>query len=174
MNSAADSKAGLHRLVLALSDEKRAETGRFSSQDCPPQPCLGQYRRFLKLYQHLLAATTGPLEGSMERRRAARFGLNMPVICQCENEHGRARELGGFSRNISTTGLFVAAPGAPSERTPVAVTVLLPPLHKSDGHALQLKSKGLVVRAEPDGFAVSCEFGKTENLPFNLAAPIRD
>jgi len=111
-----------------------------------------------------MAAKTERLtEGSMERRRSVRFDLNVPVICRYKNKRGRAHAFGGFSRDISERGLFVVGPSVPPEGKAVAVRVLLLHMHKADGHGLQLKSKGLVIRTEPGGFAVSCRFVNTEN-----------
>ena len=100
--------------------------------------------------------------GSVNRRGSVRFELHMPVICRWRDGQGGPHEIGGFSRDISTAGVFVASPAPPPEETDVTLEVLLPALGGAASHGLQLQSAGKVVRVDhgmaAPGFAVRCEF----------------
>jgi hypothetical protein len=100
--------------------------------------------------------------GSVNRRSSVRFAMQMPVICRWKDHNGSPHEIGGFSRDISTAGLFVLSSAPPTDRTDVSVDVLLPALGGGTSHGLHLQSEGKVVRVEhreaATGFAVRCEF----------------
>src|ERR1700737_826016 len=106
--------------------------------------------------------------GYVNRRRSVRFELHMPVICRWKDHQGSPHEIGGFSRDVSTAGLFVLSPMPPPEGTDVTVEVLLPALGRATSHGLKLQSEGEVVRVEQGkaatGFAVRCEFGNIDAL----------
>ena len=90
----------------------------------------------------------------------------MPVICKCE-QGGNGNEIAGFSRNISTTGVFVmGCASTPAQGTAVEVEVLLPPFN-AHSQPIQLKSLGRVVWGTAGGgrpgFAVACPFGISED-----------
>lgn len=91
----------------------------------------------------------------------------MPVICKCKQEdHGN--EIAGFSRNISTTGVFViGCASTPAEGTVVEIEVLLPPFN-AHSQPIQLKSQGQVVWGGTavgggSGFGIACPFGISED-----------
>ena len=104
----------------------------------------------------------------MNRRRSVRFELQVPVICRWKDHQGSAHEIGGFSRDISTAGLFVLSSMPPPDGTDVSVEVLLPALGGDTSRGLRLQSEGEVVRVEhgeaETGFAVRCEFGSVDDL----------
>jgi hypothetical protein len=104
----------------------------------------------------------------VDRRGSVRFELHMPVICRWKDHQGNQHEIGGFSRDISTAGMFVLSSGLPPDGTDVSVEVLLPPLGGATSRGLQLRSVGEVVRVEQGeaatGFAVRCEFGSVDEL----------
>jgi len=106
--------------------------------------------------------------GSVNRRSSVRFAMQMPVICRWTDPQGSPHEIGGFSRDISTAGLFVLSSEPPPDGTDVRVEVLLPALGGGTSRGLQLQSKGEVVRVEHGeavrGFAVCCEFGSVDGL----------
>ena len=108
----------------------------------------------------------------MNRRRSVRFELHMPVICRWKDQLGSQHEIGGFSRDISTAGLYVLSSAPPPDGTDVGVEVLLPALGGAF-RGLQLQSKGVVVRVEQaeaaTGFAVRCEFASVDGLELKSA-----
>ncbi len=97
----------------------------------------------------------------VERRKAARFLLRVPVIFKWNDERGQSHEGTGFSRDVSTSGIFVMT----DIRTPFGVAieldVLLPPLQDS-GTSLRLSAAGIVLRVTdaegPRGFASTSDF----------------
>lgn len=102
----------------------------------------------------------------MERRHARRFELRVPVICKCEQD-GTRKEIAGFSRDISVSGVsVVTCTAGPVEGTDVDIEVLLPPFD-AKSQALELKSHGHVVwrgSAEDGfGFGVAGSFGTSED-----------
>jgi len=104
--------------------------------------------------------------GSLNRRSSVRFAIQMPVICRWKDQQGSAHEIGGFTRDISTAGLFVLSSAPPPDGTDIRVEVLLPALGGGSSRGLHLQSEGEVVRAEhreaATGFAVRCEFGSVD------------
>ena len=98
----------------------------------------------------------------MNRRQSLRFELQMPVICRWKDHRGSAHEIGGFSRDISTAGVFVLSSAPPPEGTNVAVEVLFPALGGATSQGLQLQSDGEVIRVDRGkpamGFAIRCDF----------------
>jgi len=104
--------------------------------------------------------------GSVNLRSSARFAMKMAVICRWKDHQGSAHEIGGFSRDISTAGLFVLSSALPPDGTDVSVEVLLPALGGGTSRGLRLQSEGKVVRAEhreaATGFAVRCEFARVD------------
>lgn len=93
----------------------------------------------------------------MERRRATRYPLHAPVVFQWMDGEERNQQGGGFTRDISTCGVFVLCEAPPPEAVGIALEILLPPF-AADTPGLRLKGKGEVVRAEQTqpmcGFAV--------------------
>lgn len=87
----------------------------------------------------------------MERRRARRFTLGIPVIFHWIDERQLPCVGAGFSRDISIHGLFVVtASAAPPLANQVDLTVLLPAL-AANGPGLHLQAKGSVVRVHRTG-----------------------
>lgn len=103
----------------------------------------------------------------MDRRRARRFDLRVPVICKWNDDQDSKAEVAGFSRNISAVGVFVITPaGAPSVDRTIEIEVFLPPMSDMSP-GLQLKSEGHVVRTENVGkgfgFGFACLFASSED-----------
>ena len=93
----------------------------------------------------------------MDRRRSRRFELHVPAICRLKSAQAR-HEIGGFTRDVSSGGVFVLSPDPPAEGTEVDLDLLLPPL-EAGSQVLKVLYEGVVVRVEragtATGFAVS-------------------
>ncbi len=98
----------------------------------------------------------------MESRKTVRYQMRVPVIIKWNDEQGVRQQGGGFTRDISTGGIFVLCPAYPPAGTAVALEVLLPPL-EAEAHDLRLQAEGQVVRVEGggkgSGFAAAADFG---------------
>lgn len=99
----------------------------------------------------------------MERRKAARYGLRIPVVFSWEDTEPRLAE--GITRDISDSGAYVLCEGSycPAQGDTVAIQLILPPIADMEGQGMKLEFAGQVVRADalrPDcGFAVLAEAG---------------
>ncbi len=89
----------------------------------------------------------------MENRNALRYPLRFPVIFKWHDCDEISRQGGGFTRDISTGGLFISSASAPPAGTPLAFEVLLPPLEAKPKN-LKLQAEGRVARSEGNGFGV--------------------
>jgi hypothetical protein len=98
--------------------------------------------------------------GCVERRRAARFLLRCPAIFEWTDQKGRPQVGAGFTRDISTLGVFVLSTASPSGEGTLRMQIVLPP--QPDEEGLKLQSMASVVRVEKQragsGFAVRSEF----------------
>jgi len=104
----------------------------------------------------------------VERRRARRFALEIPVLLRWVDEGQTACESAGFCRDISTRGVFVIACSAvPFLSCQLDLVVLLPPFNPK-APAMRLCSSGSVVRVEPTeegvGVGIASAFGDFENM----------
>ena len=97
------------------------------------------------------------LKGILKKRKAVRYKLCLPVIFKWTDEHGRPVQEGGFTRDISTVGLYISCPKLPRIQTPLALEILLPPNKKVLSERLKLEATVEIVRvgtdAEEQGFA---------------------
>ena len=96
-----------------------------------------------------------------ERRQAARYHLQLPVIFSWRDGH-EIRIQGGFTRDVSVQGMFVTSSVMLPVRIPLNLELLLPPnLDQMPGNIL--KAPGYVVRtcsvSEPHGFAIAAQLG---------------
>jgi hypothetical protein len=105
----------------------------------------------------------GSIGRTMQQRASVRFQLRLPVIFRWNDEQGGRQQNGGFTRDISTRGLFVYSPIPPPSGVTVELEVMLPPLEES-GHGVRLQSEGRVLRIERKGEHTG--FASTGN--FNL------
>jgi hypothetical protein len=102
---------------------------------------------------------------SLQQRVCIRYRLSVPVVCRWKDENGSRCLAKGYTRDISTHGVFVFS----SELPPMGATVRLefsfPPLEESS-EGLRLRSLGEVVRIETNGqgtgFALVSEFTRFE------------
>jgi hypothetical protein len=94
----------------------------------------------------------------MERRGATRFRLRLAVVFSWRDEHGTVQGSEGWSRDLSSRGIYVRADRVPPIGAAVEMNVFLP----EPGYqirAAELHAKGLVVRidrragAQSSGFA---------------------
>ena len=97
----------------------------------------------------------------MQQRESVRFQIRLPVIFRWNGEQGSRQQNGGFTRDISTGGLFVYSLIPPPSGVTVELEVMLPPLEES-GHGVRLRSEGRVLRierkGEHTGFAATGDF----------------
>jgi PilZ domain len=99
---------------------------------------------------------------AVQQRTSVRFHIRLPVIFRWNDEQGDGHQDGGFTRDISTGGLFVDSVIAPPLGVTVELEVMLPALEES-GHGVRLRSEGRVLRIERknelSGFAATGYFG---------------
>lgn len=97
----------------------------------------------------------------MERRRAARFLLRCPAIFEWTDQRGRQHVGAGFTRDVSTLGVFVLSTAAPPGEGTLQMQIMLPPPQPAE-EGLKLQSEATVVRiesqSEGSGFAARSEF----------------
>jgi hypothetical protein len=103
----------------------------------------------------------------VERRKSSRFRLQLPVVTEWTDEHGRAQFGGGFTRDVCLRGVFVISSKLPPQAAMIAVTVVLPNV-RAGSQELHLHSLGSVARVERSGpvvgYAVSCDFKGIEEV----------
>jgi len=98
----------------------------------------------------------------LQQRACVRYRLRVPVICNWTGPEGRLR-CDGFTRDISTQGVFVLCDVPPVIGTAVVVELVFPPLEATSGIGPRLKAVGRVVRVEGSngvvtGFATASDF----------------
>src|SRR5262245_36372167 len=102
----------------------------------------------------------------VERRKAARYGLRVPVLFSWEETQPK---LAGFTRDISASGAYVLCEEEcyPAEGDTVAIQLILPPIADLEAQGMKLEFKGQVLRSgdlgEEHGFAVLAESGMELN-----------
>ena len=99
----------------------------------------------------------------MDLRRATRYRVHAPVIFQWIDEEGVQRQAGGFTRDISTGGIFVLSAMSPPIGTGISLEVILPSLAAAS-RGCQLKADGRVVRVESEGFGGTADFGQQAKM----------
>jgi hypothetical protein len=105
-----------------------------------------------------------------ERRKAVRYRLSCPVLFTWHAGVGDERQGGGFSRDISTRGVYVACDReCPPVNTEISVEVLVP-APDSGFVAMKLAAELKVVRL--GGFAEGTGFGAGADFAFD-AFPLR-
>lgn len=103
----------------------------------------------------------------MERRKAPRFELRLPVLFSWENT--QLKQAGGFTRDISASAAYVLCETAsrPTAGEIVTIQLLLPPIANLEAQGIKLKFKGHVLRSgewqEEGGFAVLANCGMELN-----------
>ena len=98
---------------------------------------------------------------AVQRRRAIRYEMRVPVLFTWNDERGKKRQSAGFTRDICSRGLFVYCSECPPAGSVLNLSVVLPPFGESDS-GVHLEAKGMVTRTERDrdrnGFAVASNF----------------
>jgi hypothetical protein len=101
------------------------------------------------------------LGGHVELREFIRYNLDLPLTFTWINEQGDECHGTGFTRDISSGGMYVFSDSYPDETTPVRCSVLLPRLDGAESMG-GIEALGRVVRRaarepladEPAGFAL--------------------
>ena len=103
----------------------------------------------------------------MEKRKAVRYRLCLPVIFKWTDEGGSPVQEAGFTRDISTVGLYISCPKLPPIQTALALELLLPPTKKVLSESVKLEATVEIVRvgsdAEERGFATVGKLAIHEN-----------
>jgi hypothetical protein len=89
--------------------------------------------------------------------------MNAPVLFLWKDESGIGHQGGGFTRDISSNGVFVfCSANCPPAGSDIAMEIAFPPL-EDDVQGLQIKAQGRVVRVDqtegPAGFAAATDLG---------------
>lgn len=98
----------------------------------------------------------------MERRRAARYELRVPVLFSGEDSGPKHA---GFTRDVSASGAYILCEESryPAQGDTVEIQLILPPVAAVETRGMKLEFKGRVVRAadfrEDSGFVVLAESG---------------
>ena len=95
----------------------------------------------------------------MERRRAVRYKLCLPLLFKWTDESGTFMQEAAFTRDISTGGLFVTCVKCPQIGASLSLEIMLPPNSEIRSHGLRLDATVQVVRiasaVEEKGFAAA-------------------
>ncbi len=83
----------------------------------------------------------------MERRGAARFRLRLAVVFSWRDEYGIVQGSEGWSRDLSSRGIYVRTKIAPPEGSSIEMNVFLPQLGYEIRTA-EIHAKGRVVRID--------------------------
>ena len=100
----------------------------------------------------------------MDKRQHNRYRLAANVNFSWETEDRRIHQGHGHTRDCSTTGAFIVTQDTLSVGSILQLEFSLPRLLAA-GHGTRLKTKGCVVRIEPDGFAISANMGPSALRP---------
>lgn len=92
----------------------------------------------------------------MNQRQHNRYRLAAPVTFSWETEDHRVHHGKGHTRDCSVSGAFVLSPERMSIGSILQMEFSLPRLLAA-GPGVRLKTRGRVVRVEPEGFAVFAE-----------------
>jgi len=102
---------------------------------------------------------------SLQQRVCVRYRLSVPVTCRWKDERGARCVSKGYTRDISTHGVFVFSADVPPVGAVVRLEFSFPPL-EATSVGLRLRSVGEVVRVENNGqgtgFALVSEFTRFE------------
>ena len=103
----------------------------------------------------------------MERRKAARYGLRVPVVYSWKESQQKVAV--GFTRDISASGAYVLCEKSycPAQGDTVSIQLILPPIADMDAPGTKLEFEGQVLRTgdgqQECGFAVLAEYGMKLN-----------
>jgi PilZ domain len=95
----------------------------------------------------------------VEKRKSLRFSLHAPTIFRWTNQRGKQKQSAGYTRDISTSGIFVISSARLLVGTAVSLEVYLPALEKDSSQRLRLEARGKIIRlaetSEGRGFAAA-------------------
>lgn len=97
-------------------------------------------------------------QDSVDKRQHNRYRLAATVNFSWETDDRRVHIGHGVTRDCSISGAFIVTP----QKLPIGSILQLDfslPRLLAAGTGTQLKTRGLVIRTEPDGFAVSANLG---------------
>ena len=107
-------------------------------------------------------ASAHAIDDIKQARAAVRFQMRVPVIFRWSNAEACVQQGAGFTRDISTAGVFVysATPPPPGAALELEVVLLL---SEAIGQGMRLRGTGKVLRLEGKGeragFAAISSFG---------------
>jgi hypothetical protein len=103
----------------------------------------------------------------MELRTATRCRLKFPVRFRWQDREKRRWHGTGFTRDISSAGLFIVTSACPPAGVTLQFDVLLPPL-EATAPKIQMQGVGRVLRVEPAGAALGVWGFAAANESFSL------
>jgi hypothetical protein len=93
----------------------------------------------------------------LEKRKIVRYKLCLPVVFKWTDDNGLERQEAGFTRDISTGGLYVSCPKCPPINTTLLLEIVLPSKGEALSGGLRLGATATIVRLatkiEEKGFA---------------------
>jgi hypothetical protein len=100
---------------------------------------------------------------TMERRRAVRYKLCLPLLFKWTDGSGNPIQEAAFTRDISTGGVFISCVKCPPIGATLSLDIMLPPNSEIRSHALRLDATVQVIRIaselEERGFAGAGDLG---------------
>jgi len=101
------------------------------------------------------------LELTIQRRKAVRYKLHLPVIFSWTDGHGGEHTGGGFTTDVSLDGALIISSKCPPIESDIRLEILLPSPDGS-GEELKIECDGEVTRVEHlagcIAFGVRCVF----------------
>ena len=105
-------------------------------------------------------------EGELERRRTVRYNLCLPLVFEWTDESGAVIQQPGFTRDISTGGLYVSCATSPPMNSTIRLQMVLPSNKEVFPENLTLAATARVVRfasqGEAAGFAAVGDLGSRD------------
>jgi len=95
---------------------------------------------------------------AVKQRICRRYELQLPVLYSWTDETGAMHQAGGFTRNISTQGIYIVSTQLPPRGADLSLQATLPPLEEA-ANVIPLQASGRVLRIEGRGFALTSDFG---------------
>ena len=106
----------------------------------------------------------------MDKRQHNRYRLVASVSFSWETDDHHVHQGYGHTRDCSTSGAFIVTPNKLPIGSILRMDFSLPRLLAA-GPGARLRTRGRVVRAEPDGFAVLAEMGPGSLLHRETSLP---
>jgi hypothetical protein len=102
----------------------------------------------------------------MERRRAVRYKLCLPLLFKWTDGSRDPIQEAAFTRDISTGGVFISCVKCPPVGATLSLEIMLPPNSEIRSHALRLDATAQVIRIaserEERGFGVTGDLAPQE------------